>query len=107
MITPVISVLGAIEGLSVVAPAFQSMIVPISVVVLFLLFTVQRFGTGRVGTAFGPIMCVWFVTIGGLGLWEIAKEPRILAALNPLHGLWFFLPTAASGFSRSAPSCSR
>jgi KUP system potassium uptake protein len=98
MITPVISVLGAVEGLSVVTPAFQSMIVPISVVVLFLLFTVQRFGTGRVGTAFGPIMCVWFVTIGGLGLWEIAKEPRILAALNPLHGVWFFADNGRIGF---------
>ncbi len=98
MITPAISVLGAVEGLSVVTPAFQTMIVPISVVVLFLLFTVQRFGTGRVGTAFGPIMCVWFVTIGGLGLWEIAKEPRILAALNPLHGLWFFAANGRIGF---------
>jgi KUP system potassium uptake protein len=98
MITPVISVLGAIEGLNVVTPAFQSMIVPISVVVLLLLFTVQRFGTGRVGTAFGPIMCVWFVAIGGLGLWEIAKEPRILAALNPLHGLRFFSDNGRIGF---------
>jgi KUP system potassium uptake protein len=98
MITPVISVLGAIEGLNVVTPAFQTMIVPISVVVLLLLFTVQRFGTGRVGTAFGPIMCVWFVAIGGLGLWEIAKEPRILAALNPLHGLRFFSDNGRIGF---------
>jgi KUP system potassium uptake protein len=98
MITPVISVLGAVEGLSVVTPAFQSMIVPISVVVLLLLFTVQRFGTGRVGTAFGPIMCVWFVAIGGLGLWEVAKEPRILASLNPMHGLWFFAANGRIGF---------
>ncbi len=98
MITPVISVLGAIEGLNVVTPAFQSMIVPVSVVILLLLFTVQRFGTGRVGTAFGPIMCVWFVAIGGLGLWEIAKEPRILAALNPLHGLQFFADNGRVGF---------
>jgi KUP system potassium uptake protein len=98
MITPVISVLGAIEGLNVVTPAFQSMIVPISVVVLLLLFTVQRFGTGRVGTAFGPIMCLWFLAIGGLGLWEIAKEPRILAALNPLHGLRFFADNGRIGF---------
>ncbi len=98
MITPVISVLGAIEGLNVVTPAFQSMIVPISVVVLLLLFTVQRFGTGRVGTAFGPIMCVWFLTIGGLGLWEVAREPRILAALNPLHGLRFFADNGRIGF---------
>jgi KUP system potassium uptake protein len=98
MITPVISVLGAIEGLNVVTPAFQSMIVPISVVVLLLLFTVQRFGTGRVGTAFGPIMCLWFLAIGGLGLWEIAKEPRILAALNPLHGVWFFVDNGRIGF---------
>jgi KUP system potassium uptake protein len=98
MITPVISVLGAIEGLNVVTPAFQSMIVPISVLVLLLLFLVQRFGTGRVGTAFGPIMCLWFLTIGGLGIWEVAKEPRILAALNPLHGLSFFVENGRVGF---------
>src|SRR5262249_39671445 len=98
MITPVISVLSAVEGLNVVTPAFQSMIVPVSVVVLFVLFAVQRFGTGRVGTAFGPIMCVWFLTIGALGLWEVAKEPRILAALNPLHGVSFFIENGRVGF---------
>src|SRR5262249_28897662 len=61
-------------------------------------FAVQRFGTGRVGTAFGPIMLIWFFTIGGLGLWEVAKEPRILAALNPLHGVNFFVENGRVGF---------
>jgi KUP system potassium uptake protein len=98
MITPVISVLGAIEGLNVVTPAFQSMIVPLSVLVLLVLFAVQKFGTGRVGTAFGPIMAVWFFVIGGLGLWEIAREPRILAALNPFHGVQFFVNNGRVGF---------
>jgi KUP system potassium uptake protein len=98
MITPVISVLSAIEGLNVVTPAFERMIVPLSVVVLFALFAVQRFGTGRVGTAFGPIMCMWFFAIGALGLWEVAKEPRILAALNPLHGVRFFVDNGRVGF---------
>ena len=98
MITPVISVLGAIEGLNVVTPAFQSMIVPLSVGILFVLFAVQRFGTGRVGTAFGPIMALWFVTIGALGLWEVAREPRILAAINPLHGVQFFIDNGRVGF---------
>ncbi len=98
MITPAISVLSAIEGLNVATPAFQSMIVPLSVVILFVLFAVQRFGTGRVGAAFGPIMLVWFLTIGGLGLWEVAKEPRILAALNPLHGVQFFIDNGRIGF---------
>ena len=98
MITPVISVFGAIEGLKVVTPAFQSMIVPLSALILFLLFAVQRFGTGRVGTAFGPIMALWFVTIGILGLWEVAREPRILAALNPWHGVQFFIDNGRVGF---------
>jgi len=91
-------VLGAIEGLKVVTPPFQSMIVPLAVVILFILFTVQRFGTGRVGTAFGPIMALWFVTIAVLGLWEVAREPRILAALNPWHGVRFFIDNGRVGF---------
>ena len=66
------------------------MIVGFSVVVLFGLFTMQRFGTQRVGAMFGPIMALWFVTIAVLGVAEIAHEPRILQALNPWHGVVFF-----------------
>ena len=98
MITPAITVLGAIEGLNVATPAFESYIVPLSVVILFVLFMVQRFGTSRVGLAFGPIMAAWFVTIGLLGLVEIAREPRILLALNPWHGLQFFAQNGRVGF---------
>jgi len=83
MITPAITVLGAIEGLNVVTPAFEQLVVPLSVVILFGLFMVQRLGTSRVGLAFGPIMAAWFVTIAALGLAEIVSEPRILLALNP------------------------
>jgi KUP system potassium uptake protein len=106
MITPAITVLGAIEGLNVATPAFESYIVPLSVVILFVLFLVQRFGTSRVGLAFGPIMAAWFVTIGLLGLVEIAREPRILLALNPWHGLQFFAQNGRVGFlvlARSRP----
>jgi KUP system potassium uptake protein len=98
MITPAISVLGAIEGLSVLTPALSHLIVPIAVIILIVLFAVQRFGTQRVGTAFGPIMAVWFVTIGILGVIEIASEPRILSSLNPWHGIQFFVSNRGVGF---------
>ena len=90
MITPAISVISAVEGLHVATPAFTPYIVPFSLIILFALFAVQRFGTKRVGTAFGPIMALWFISIAVLGLVEIITEPRILGALNPIHGLNFF-----------------
>ena len=90
MITPAISVISAVEGLHVATPAFTPYIVPFSLIILFALFAVQRFGTKRVGTAFGPIMALWFISIAALGLVEIVSEPRILGALNPMHGLNFF-----------------
>jgi len=90
IITPAISVLSAVEGLTVAAPALEHFVVPVSVGILFLLFLVQRIGTGRVGVMFGPIMCLWFFTIATLGIVEIVREPRILGALNPWHGVQFF-----------------
>jgi len=90
IITPSITVLSAVEGLSVATPAFSHVIVPIALIILFGLFTLQRFGTGRIGAAFGPIMALWFVTIAALGIAQIIREPRILAALNPWHGVLFF-----------------
>ena len=91
IITPAISVLSAVEGLSVAAPALNHYVVPFSAVILFLLFAVQRFGTGRVGVMFGPVMAIWFVAIATLGVVSIVHEPRILKALNPWHGAQFFL----------------
>jgi KUP system potassium uptake protein len=90
VITPAISVLGAMEGLKYVAPALDAYVVPITVAILVGLFAVQRFGTAKVGRWFGPIIVLWFVTLGAVGLMHIAREPAILAALNPLHG-WAFL----------------
>ena len=88
-ITPAISVLSAVEGLKVDAPALAPVIVPITVAILVGLFLVQRRGTGFIGGIFGPIMLVWFIVIGILGLRGILLEPKVLAALNPLYALRF------------------
>ncbi|MEW6704427.1 MAG: potassium transporter Kup [Pseudomonadota bacterium] len=90
VITPAISVMGAVEGLGVIAPTLREFVVPIALVVITLLFAAQRFGTGGIGRAFGPITLVWFVTLAVLGLPHIASNPSVLAALNPLHALGFF-----------------
>lgn len=95
VITPAISVLGAMEGLEVVTPALEPFVVGVTVVILFVLFMFQKRGTAGVGTAFGPITFLWFVTIGTLGLLEIARAPRILLAVNPWYGIQFFV---ANGF---------
>jgi len=89
MITPAISVLSAIEGLEVATPVFSPVVVPITVVVLVILFVVQRFGTGKVGAAFGPVMLVWFAVIALLGAVQIVKEPHVLAAFDPQYGVIF------------------
>jgi KUP system potassium uptake protein len=98
IITPSITVLGAVDGLSVATPALSHLVVPTSLVILFLLFTVQRFGTGRIGAAFGPIMAVWFATIAALGFAQIIRSPEILGALNPWHGVTFFLANGRFAF---------
>jgi KUP system potassium uptake protein len=90
MITPAISVLSAIEGLELKAPGFKPYVVPLTCVVLVLLFSFQRRGTGAVGRVFGPIMLVWFLTIGALGLNELVKDPAILGALSPTWGARYF-----------------
>ncbi|OYT87196.1 MAG: potassium transporter Kup [Burkholderiales bacterium PBB6] len=89
IITPAVSVLGAVEGLQLLAPSLQSWVVPISVVVLVALFAVQRFGTAVVGRAFGPIIVLWFLTLAVTGVSHIVEEPAILAALNPLEAARF------------------
>jgi len=90
VITPAISVLSAVEGVKVAAPALTRWVVPISVVVLLALFLLQRFGTARVGGVFAPVMCVWFAVIALLGLHMIVRAPEILQALNPYYAVRFF-----------------
>jgi KUP system potassium uptake protein len=90
MITPAISVLSAVEGLEVVAPGLKPAVLPITCVILGLLFAFQHRGTGRLGQVFGPIMAVWFVVIGALGVVQIAHHPEVLAALGPQHAARYF-----------------
>jgi KUP system potassium uptake protein len=90
VITPAISVLSAIEGTQVSSPGVHSYVVPLTLVVLTLLFAFQRQGTGRIGAAFGPIMLVWFITIAVLGSREIARNPSVLRALDPLNAASYF-----------------
>ena len=98
IITPAVSVLSAVEGLEVGSPALVRFVVPITLVILFALFMVQRFGTARVGAALGPVMLIWFVTIATLGARSIAATPAVLSAMNPLHGLQFFGVHGTAGF---------
>jgi KUP system potassium uptake protein len=89
VITPALSVLSAIEGLKIVTPAFDPYVVPITVVILVALFAVQSRGTASVAAFFGPIMLIWFAVIAIGGVWQIAADPGVLAAINPVHGLRF------------------
>ena len=90
MITPAISVLGAVEGLQVETPLFAPYVVPMSVAILVVLFLFQKYGTHRVGRLFGPIMVLWFVTIAILGISWIVREPTIIGAIDPRHGFTYF-----------------
>jgi len=98
MITPAVSVLSAVEGLEVVNPAFGGLVVPLALGILIFLFTIQRAGTGRVATLFGPIMMLYFLSIAVLGLLSIMKSPAILVAINPWHAIHFFLLTPVQAF---------
>ena len=97
-ITPAISVLSALEGLDIAAPALQSYVVPAAVAILLVLFAAQPLGTSRIGTAFGPIMLIWFVSIGALGLWGVAQNPSVLLALNPYYGFHLLATSGLKGF---------
>jgi KUP system potassium uptake protein len=99
VITPAISVLSAVEGLEVATPRLQPFVVGIALIILFVLFVFQKHGTSRVGKAFGPLMLMWFVTIGTLGLIEIAREPQILAAMNPVYAVRFMGEHRFAGFA--------
>jgi KUP system potassium uptake protein len=95
MVTPAMSVLSAVEGLEVATPAFKPYVIPITMLVLFALFSVQRRGTAVVGAFFGPVMLLWFSTLAVLGINSIVAHPGILLALNPLYGLEFLLDNKA------------
>jgi len=90
MLTPAISVLSAVEGLGLVAPALGHFVVPVTLAIIAALFLIQRHGTASVGAFFGPIMSLWFAVLAGLGVWHIAQTPAILGALNPAHAVHFF-----------------
>ena len=89
MITPAISVLSAVEGLEVAAPSLEHLVVPITLVILTVLFAIQRFGTGAVGRAFGPIMGAWFTILAVSGLSKVVAHPGILRSISPTYGLSF------------------
>ncbi len=91
LITPAISVLSAVEGLKVVSPALGKYVIYISLILVSILFAVEKFGTGKIGAIFGPIMLIWFATIGYLGLLEIIDKPSILKALDPIYGINFLI----------------
>ncbi|HEY6099035.1 MAG TPA: potassium transporter Kup [Anaeromyxobacter sp.] len=98
VITPAISVLGAIEGVAIAAPALAHLVAPITVVILVLLFLFQKRGTATVGAVFGPIMVVWFVSIAVLGVRGILIDPGVLRAVSPVHGIRFFAAHGGHGF---------
>ena len=98
MITPSISVLGAVEGLSVATPGLQPYVVPITLAILIVLFWFQHRGTAGVGTVFGPVMLVWFGVLATLGLLQVLRYPAVLEAVNPLWGLRFFADTGWAGY---------
>jgi KUP system potassium uptake protein len=98
VITPAISVLGAMEGLIVATPAMKPAVVPATVLVLVLLFAFQKRGTAAVGAVFGPVMLLWFACIAVIGVWNVWKTPAVLWALSPTHAVAFFLRNGPTGF---------
>jgi KUP system potassium uptake protein len=98
MITPAISVLSAVEGLEVATPLFTPYVVPITVILLVVLFLLQRRGTAGVGVVFGPVMLLWFTVLALLGLRGIVQAPEVLWAVNPAFGVRFFLENRLNGF---------
>jgi KUP system potassium uptake protein len=98
IITPAISVLGAVEGIAVATNVFEPVVVPTTIAILLGLFLIQRHGTHRVGVMFGPVMVVWFVTIAAMGAYWIAQDTHVLAALNPVYAFRFLIDTGWHGF---------
>ena len=99
MITPAITVLGAIEGLTVATPFFDPYVVPVAIVILGVVFAIQQYGTHRVGRMFGPVMVAWFVVIAALGLMWLVQQPIVLTAVDPRHAFLFFREHGWHGFA--------
>ncbi|MER8507646.1 MULTISPECIES: potassium transporter Kup [unclassified Mesorhizobium] len=98
IITPAISVLSAVEGLEVVTPTLETYVVPITLVILAMLFAVQRFGTGRVAAVFGPVTAVWFLAIGAAGVYHLLDDPSVLLAINPYYAVAYLANTPTGAF---------
>jgi len=98
MITPAISVLSAVEGLDVMAPALKPFVIPVTLAVLIGLFSIQRHGTASVGVLFGPVVCLWFAVLALLGAMQIAHDPAVLAALNPAYAFGFLTGNPLAAF---------
>jgi KUP system potassium uptake protein len=98
IITPAISVLGSVQGLEVAQPGLAHLVVPLSVAILIGLFVLQRYGSGTIGSLFGPVIVVWFVAIGLIGLNQVLKDPAVLQGLSPTWGVRFLLDHGASGY---------
>ncbi len=99
IITPAISVLSAVEGLAIASPWFDKYLLGITCLILFALFYIQRKGTAKIGAYFGPIIMVWFLSIGALGLNSFLTRPSVIEAINPLHGLTFLFNNGLFGFA--------
>lgn len=98
MITPAVSVLSAIEGLTVVSPQLSHFVLPLALVVLVGLFAIQKHGTQRIGSLFGPVMLLWFTVLAGAGIYQISMNPIVLKGINPIYGLDFVLHHGWEGF---------
>ncbi len=98
MITPAISVLSAVEGLEVATPVLTAYVVPVTIALLVGLFAIQHRGTARVGSLFGPVVLLWFLVLGVLGIGAIVRAPRVLAGIDPTHAVHFFLANKIHGF---------
>ncbi len=98
LITPAITVLSAVEGLEMAAPGLRAYVVPLTILVLAALFSVQRIGTGRVGSMFGWVMLLWFVTLAALGINQVLRAPEVLLAVNPIYAIHFFSANGLTGF---------
>ncbi|MES3038436.1 MAG: potassium transporter Kup [Bdellovibrionota bacterium] len=98
VITPAISVLSAVEGLEYITPFFKPYVVPLTLFLINGLFLVQRFGTAHIGRVFGPIILIWFVVLGALGIYGISLNPEVLQAVNPYHAVMFFVNNGTASF---------
>ena len=98
IITPAISVLGAVEGLNVIAKPLEHFVVPITLFVLTFLFLIQKKGTASIGKLFSPVMCIWFISLAIMGINQIIKQPHILLAINPYYGIHLLAELGWHGF---------